>query len=80
MSVFCFKGCRRTSSNKPIATDCNACRNLKNAITGECVEKCPEGLEEKADKTCVGKSLSDLLLMALYLGWGGGGENSKSDL
>ena len=51
----CFKGCRRTSSNKPLATDCNACRNLKNAITGECVEKCPEGLEEKADKTCEGK-------------------------
>ena len=55
MSVFCFKGCRRTSSNKPLATDCNACRNLKNAITGECVEKCPEGLEEKADETCEGK-------------------------
>ncbi|XP_078360290.1 uncharacterized protein LOC144644633 isoform X2 [Oculina patagonica] len=47
------QGCRRTSSNKPLATDCNACRYLKNSVTGECLEKCPEGWDEMNDKTCV---------------------------
>ncbi|KAL9985287.1 hypothetical protein ACROYT_G007668 [Oculina patagonica] len=43
------QGCRRTSKGKPLATDCNACRYVKKADTGECLEKCPEGWEKNED-------------------------------
>ena len=48
-----LKGCRSTSVGEPLATDCNACRFLKNSVTGECLEKCPEGWKKKDDNTCV---------------------------
>lgn len=47
------QGCRSTSSGKPLATDCNACRYVKNAVTGECLKKCPEGWDKKDNNTCV---------------------------
>ncbi|KAL9951279.1 hypothetical protein ACROYT_G043917 [Oculina patagonica] len=49
------RGCRRTSSSKPLATDCNACRYVKNAQTGECLQQCPEDWEQK-DKECYPKA------------------------
>ena len=48
-----LKGCRSTSSGKHLTTDCNACRYVKNAVTGECLEKCPEGWDKMDDNTCV---------------------------
>ena len=66
-----MKGCRRTSSGKPLASDCNACRNLKNAETGECIEKCPEGWEESDDKTCISK---------FWVKDGGGGHSADARL
>ncbi|KAJ7378668.1 hypothetical protein OS493_021971, partial [Desmophyllum pertusum] len=45
------QGCRRTSSSKPLVTDCNACRYVKNGHTGECLQICPEGWE-RDDKVC----------------------------
>ena len=49
-------GCRGASSNKPLATNCNACRYVKNADTGECLKECPaEGWTKLNDKTCKSK-------------------------
>ena len=45
-------GCRGASSDEPLATNCNACRYVKNAVTGECLEKCPEGWEKQDDNSC----------------------------
>jgi len=60
---FCFKGCLRTSNNKPLATDCNACRNVKNAKTGECLAECPEGWEENFDRTCQNRKFQVVFVM-----------------
>ena len=48
-------GCRGASSGKPLATNCNACRYVKNAVTGECLKDCPNGWKKLNNDTCRSK-------------------------
>ncbi|KAJ7378596.1 hypothetical protein OS493_021896 [Desmophyllum pertusum] len=56
------RGCRRTSSSEPLATDCNACQYVKNAQTGECLEECPEDWEQRDHECYHHEPTSDLCL------------------
>ena len=57
-----WTGCRRTSDSIPLATNCNECRYVKNAQTGECLKECPEDWEQKGidcyPKSCKFSSVS----------------------
>ncbi|XP_078353422.1 uncharacterized protein LOC144638115 isoform X2 [Oculina patagonica] len=46
------RGCRGSSSSKPLASDCNACRYVKSGETGECLRSCPEGQVKDKDNVC----------------------------
>ena len=48
-------GCRGGPSDKPLATNCNACRYVKDAVTGECLRECPDGYKQQDDNTCKSK-------------------------
>lgn len=54
-SYFC-EGCRGSSGEKPLATNCNACRYVMNAVTGECLKECPKGWDKLKDNTCRSKN------------------------
>ena len=62
MMFISFKGCRGSPGNKPLASNCNACRYLKNAITGECLKECPYDMEKADDNNCKRKCTSTLKL------------------